>query len=447
MLTLFFVLCWGNTHLWAQEPGLTYFMFHQGSGKVLDGNGSKLYFQDFNQGDYQKWRFDPVEGGLFKIVHLKSGKVLAHKDGKLSFENWENTDFQKWDVNNVEYNRYIIIINKQSGLVLDGNGKDVYMHKYNGGDYQKWSREVDFDKANWMKNLNDNVNINQLSIPGTHDSGTQGVGTEVKLVNFSECKWYDVVCLARKTSESFNYAIDAVGNVIAGQIWARCQSLTIAEQLNFGIRFLDMRCRKYNNGFTIHHGAFYCNLNFDQVLDETIGFLKQHPTETVLMSVKEEHDAVGNTKFEDILAGYIQAKGSNYFFTKDEHPRLGDVRGKIVILKRAGTAGIDFPIDDDAIKCNGKVCAQDIYKVMSYGRIDKEKAMVEMINKSANNINDGILYVNFVSGFALESPYAFSVINNLIFSNYIPKGKRRLGIVPMDFPPGYLVHKIIISNF
>src|SRR4051794_40583034 len=93
---------------------------------------------------------------------------------------------------------------------------------------------------NWMAALNSSLYVSQLSIPGTHDSGAR--------------------------FEPFSGT-------------AKCQNLTIAEQLNAGVRFLDIRCRHLDNAFTIHHGSVYQNITFDDVLNATIAFLSNNPTE------------------------------------------------------------------------------------------------------------------------------------------------------------------------
>ena len=111
--------------------------------------------------------------------------------------------------------------------------------------------------VNWMSGLPDATSVSRLSIPGTHDSG-------------------------------------ALFEPISGT--AKCQNIGIAAQLNMGVRFLDIRCRHIDNAFAIHHGAIYQNLNFQDVINACITFLNANPTETILMSVKEEHTPANNNR-------------------------------------------------------------------------------------------------------------------------------------------------------
>ncbi|MBQ3420203.1 MAG: phosphatidylinositol-specific phospholipase C domain-containing protein [Romboutsia sp.] len=109
----------------------------------------------------------------------------------------------------------------------------------------------------WMGSIDGNKQISDLSIPGTHDSGAR----------------YEPV-----------------------QSVAKCQELSIDDQLNAGVRYIDVRCREIGDSFTIHHGPVYQNLNFDDVLKSCKDFLKTNPTETIIMSVKEEYNPTDNTK-------------------------------------------------------------------------------------------------------------------------------------------------------
>ena len=101
----------------------------------------------------------------------------------------------------------------------------------------------------WMTALPDERNIAELSIPGTHESAA--------------------------LYEPLNSGT------------AKCQNLTLGEQLAAGVRYFDIRCRHQSDGFEIYHGPLYQQQTFDQVLSTMYAFLDEHPPPTILMSVKE----------------------------------------------------------------------------------------------------------------------------------------------------------------
>jgi 1-phosphatidylinositol phosphodiesterase len=104
----------------------------------------------------------------------------------------------------------------------------------------------------WMAHLDDGLRLSQIFLPGTHDS--------------------------------FAYHCNTL---------AACQSLTIEEQLRCGIRFIDVRCRHMNDEFRLYHSSFYLNKNFQaDVLDKCVEFLRQNPSEVVLMLVSPEYREV-----------------------------------------------------------------------------------------------------------------------------------------------------------
>jgi 1-phosphatidylinositol phosphodiesterase len=273
----------------------------------------------------------------------------------------------------------------------------------------------------WMSGLQDNISISKISIPGTHDSGAR---------------------------------VDAP--VVSGT--AKTQDLSIAEQLNAGVRFLDIRCRHIDNSFAIHHGAIYQNLNFDDVLNACYVFLNSHPSETIIMSVKEEYDASNTTRsFEQTFDSYVQ-KNSSKWDLGANIPTLGDVRGKIKLLRRfssGSTKGINaapwadnttFDINNSGVQLK----VQDYYKVTNND--DKWNGISNLLNEAKNDTN-GKLFVNFTSGY---KPGIFGIPSIPTVSNNInPKLKTffqtntqgSFGIMPIDFVNAELSELIVKTNF
>ncbi len=109
----------------------------------------------------------------------------------------------------------------------------------------------------WMSNIDDLKSLTEITIPGTHDSGTSN------------------------------------GHDVVSDPYTKTQYLSIFDQLLTGIRFFDIRCIKKSNGrFDIYHGVIKISyLNFHDVLNQCKDFLKVYPWEVILMSIKNEDDA------------------------------------------------------------------------------------------------------------------------------------------------------------
>jgi 1-phosphatidylinositol phosphodiesterase len=155
--------------------------------------------------------------------------------------------------------------------------------------------------ADWMAALDGQLAVSLLTIPGTHDSGSRLGG-------------------ARKQT----------------------QTLDIAGQLAAGIRFLDIRLKDDAGVFRLFHDDVDQQTEFVAgVLDPIGTFLADHPGEALVMSVKREgssgEDATFARDFEALVAA-----GPETFHTGSDFPRLEDVRGKVVLVRRfaGGTSGV-----------------------------------------------------------------------------------------------------------
>ena len=153
-------------------------------------------------------------------------------------------------------------------------------------------------QTDWMSSLRDDTPLLDLSLPGTHDSATGNLGS---------------------------FATEIV----------RTQSLPLDQQLDAGVRVLDIRCWAEHNGFTMHHGPISLGQTFGEVLRIVRTFLLHHPRETVLMRIMREGGGGGNTEsFEQVFARYADTDGRDLFWHPTGNtPTLGEVRGKVVVLQ------------------------------------------------------------------------------------------------------------------
>ncbi|MFD3486517.1 phosphatidylinositol-specific phospholipase C [Streptomyces sp. NPDC058665] len=255
--------------------------------------------------------------------------------------------------------------------------------------------------SDWLSGIGDSTPVQRLTLPGTHNSGAR-----------------------------------------SGGLYVACQGTTIADQLNTGVRFLDIRCRAFENAFPIHHAAYYQNLNFDDVLVACRDFLRAHPSETVLMRVKQEYSSVADTEFRRIFDTYLDGKGWRSLFRLDSGlPTLGQARGKVVLLgDNGGLPGVRYGD-------GGIFDIQDDYMAEPIAKFSKIEAH---FRKAA--AQPGKQYINFVSTAALLPPrWNSDRLNPQVHSlldNSANAGWRGLGIVPLDFPEtrGGLVDSLIRHN-
>jgi 1-phosphatidylinositol phosphodiesterase len=157
----------------------------------------------------------------------------------------------------------------------------------------------------WMSALPDALPLSSLSIPGTHNSHTK------------------------------YRALPSV----------RCQVTDIKNQLDHGIRFLDIRLQPVHatdastKDLYLVHGAFPISLTgpkyFAPVLQTCLDFLIQHPRETVLISLKRE--GIGSATDEHLARlldeHYIKPHAEKWY-TDTALPYLSEVRGKLVLVRR-----------------------------------------------------------------------------------------------------------------
>lgn len=161
-------------------------------------------------------------------------------------------------------------------------------------------------ETDWMAKLEDTRMIAELSIPGTHDAAAR----------------FDLT-----------------------QGLAKCQNLTIAEQLAAGVRYFDLRCRHVQDQFLMYHGGVDQNQTFDEVLATMYAFLDAHPHETILASVKEEATPAQDTRtFEATFEAYV-AQAPERWTLGPSPPRLGDVRGTLVLLRRFDATALPLGVD------------------------------------------------------------------------------------------------------
>ncbi len=325
-----------------------------------------------------------------------------------------------------------------------------------------------YNKSRWITDLipQDRM-ISNINIPGTHDSGT-----------FAE--------------------IIADFDGITGKLpidkhqFAKCQDNTIKDQLEQGIRFLDIRLASIKNikekstAFTaggaalkmfagdefdevlhIVHGKILYNYTFNMVLNDCEAFLKANPGEFIIMSVKPD-----DFGFDEAIWAKTYDQ-HQLFYHGCQWPTVADAKGKIVLLRRFDSdqyRGYDLNVSNNEESRKIKNCTvhpgctntykyttQDDYDInleQQYLKQGKVNSFIEDHQKS----DPDLLLLNFISYVGKYSsamtawndvPYPREAAWRMMHwlqQELIRRGKIRYGILSMDFPQQAVINTLIHSN-
>jgi len=156
------------------------------------------------------------------------------------------------------------------------------------------------EDSKWISHLSPSSLITQISIPGTHDSCTFTVN---KLNKFY-----------------------------------KCQSKSLFEQFQLGIRYFDVRCRHIYNRFAINHADMFLGMYFEDVIEQMKAFLALNPSEFAIVSVQDEYkEQYCDRSFSDTLKYYIDQYNSTFYVLNpitDTMPTIDQVKGKIVLFHK-----------------------------------------------------------------------------------------------------------------
>jgi 1-phosphatidylinositol phosphodiesterase len=262
-----------------------------------------------------------------------------------------------------------------------------------------------------MSKVDDATNLAALSIPGTHESAS-------------------------------------LYEPVPGT--AKCQNETLDEQLAAGVRYFDIRCRDLNDQFAIFHGPIDEQQTFDQVLTTMFDFLDQHPTETVIMSIKEESTPEGTTRSFEATFDTYPAQAPDRWYLGAAVPALGDVRGKIVLLRRFTAAAPPLGIDASMWADNTTFTIADPDAML---RVEDQYAVTSTSTKwmeitanldSARAATDATLYLTYTSGYMTNNglPNVPSVAHTIdpMLDTYLADpgaAHAHLGTMAIDFIDEY----------
>lgn len=459
-----------------------------------------LNFEEHKKTGYSIWSVDDDSDKDGKVIHVWGGEYDNKPSRAFAFERQSNGTYiirdrtveKETEKKDIKY------------LAIESNGKDQdnnkICHKSKsipweleliGYDMKKNDATVSsldwityssyVDGPCWMKYVDDNKFLDELSIPGTHDSGTCSVDNDTE----------------PQSSQ------------------VKCQQDYIPTQLLEGIRYFDIRLGKGDDP-GIDHGIFYLlkkdgnYLHLSDVIGYFKTFLNENPSEALIMLASRGNDEATD---ESITTAFAKVLGDNpdLFYTASRVPTLGEVRGKIVLLRRFGLAGnsvsghtwgLDLTEWDDKIKAHTdsssmclvqnaqgfeavgktgdkkayctKVYAQDKYKLTGTDKLSwVDNALKETTGRTRNMVDvvdDGgtkeqvlerCWSINYTSCTGLShggNPFTSArVVNEHLYkSPYInPSGiedtksgyLKHIGIIASDFVDAALARSIYQRNY
>ena len=455
-----------------------------------------LNFEEHKKTGYSIWSVDGDSDKDGKVIHVWSGEHDGKASRSFAFDRQSNGTYIIRDRTNEKKDINYLAIEKD-GKDQDNN-KICHKRKsipwelelvgYDKGEINTTVRSIDWityssyvDGPCWMKYVDGKKYLDELSIPGTHDSGTCSVDNDTE----------------PQSSQ------------------VKCQQDYIPTQLLEGIRYFDIRLGKGDNP-GICHGDFYLfkkdgyYLHLSDVIGYFKTFLSENPSEALIMLASRGNDEATDESITTAFAK-VMADNPDLFYTSSHVPTLGEVRGKIVLLRRFALAGnsvnghtwgLDLTEWDDKIKVHSdsttmclvqdargfeaagetgdiepyctKVYAQDKYKLTGTDKLSwVDNALKETTGRTRNKVDvvddDGAKVpvqercwsINYTSCTGLShggNPFTSArVVNEHLYkSPYInPSGNedtksdylKHIGIIASDFVDAALARSIYQRNY
>lgn len=175
----------------------------------------------------------------------------------------------------------------------------------------------------WMGQLGKhiaNVPICQVGMPGTHDSGTYKFDKDMGASPDN-----DLTSTIQGTLGQGSL-FGAITDVILQQIFTRlcqCQEKSFMEQLQAGIRYLDIRVVRHEESGTFWtcHGV-YC-VNMVEVMKEISDFLDANPKEVVILDFNHLYEFKEESHHRALLDMVYEALGSKTADRGDNDSNIG----------------------------------------------------------------------------------------------------------------------------
>ncbi|KAI2638267.1 PLC-like phosphodiesterase [Xylaria nigripes] len=268
-------------------------------------------------------------------------------------------------------------------------------------------------RARWMSKYPDSTPLTHLNIPGIHDAATW---------NYTQ-----------STQDALSGATRCDGTTRGKARVYQCQRRNLIDALGAGIRFFDFRFAldPLDARLVFWHGPALLSARADleAVLLALYLWLDAHRSETILLSLQYERGTRENARNDPLVQRLLfqtltsPAARAYVHQEKDALQTLGDVRGKIVLLRRFDLN--DLPAEEAALpglhlspgkwvdnsrgfelvydaRSGARAFIEDYYYPSEHDSVEgnieaKFEAVREHLEKAARG-DRGDLYVTFSSG-------------------------------------------------
>ncbi|KAG8759507.1 hypothetical protein FRC14_005795 [Serendipita sp. 396] len=241
------------------------------------------------------------------------------------------------------------------------------------------------DMADWMKSLPDERPLNAITYPGTHDAA------------------------------AYNYAGE-------GHHFWNCQTQPLLQQLDSGIRALDLRYALKDGKLLFFHSIALLDEGAEvvDIIWGLHGWLREHPHETIIVSLKVDNGDPYAADVQEHMQRVLDDTSRREFWVADVTTRttLREARGKLVLMRRFPYGQpVGFGVSEDwkvndgnfkiALDSDRKTFAQieDFYLLIGRPRDtewqlgEKEKATMQHLERAQAAIehDSGDLWITFSS--------------------------------------------------
>jgi hypothetical protein len=268
------------------------------------------------------------------------------------------------------------------------------------------------DNSAWMANLKDDVLINEIVMPGSHDAGS-----------------YKMVWLGET------------------------QQFTIDEQLQMGVRYFDIRVNKKEDKYVIFHSIIN-GVEFLPILDSIKTFITKNPTETLLLDF-QHFEGNSQTDVYNFITEYLY--NNNLLVVNDtdlsdlefiSNLKIKDARGKCIIFwgdRSSDLSNYTFLRNNDG--CSRSDMSLNSYYISDYHYNDFDYLVevaypiyFENIKNKISNESKGIfvLQAQLTDGNLIFGPYSKEKTNDKRISEVIISFKdstdlKYLNVIMRDF--------------